>query len=655
MFSHSADKPSMLVGFAKFISFTFIVLVLTGSAFAVWFDRSYSHELRLVLNHQAPIVTVLADNGQVLAKKGIRHKNIALEDLPRSLIDAVVSTEDRRFFSHWGLDPQGLARAVWNNFSAGRLREGGSTITQQLVKNVFLTRKRTLTRKFRELMISFWLEAHFSKHDILQHYFNRVYFGTGASHGIAAAARRYFDRSASDLDLPQSALLAGLLKAPSYYSPLKNLHRSHQRAAVVLDNMVATGAITPAQARRARQQPATLNRPRPKDKEIVGTEYALDWIMEQLQARVGRIETDMIVKTTLHYAWQVEAQKLVKQMIEDNRISKNIDQASAVLLDDKGGVKLMIGGTSYKQSQFNRVTMAHRQPGSSFKPIVFLTAMESGSYPESIVMDERVKIEGWRPRNYARIHRGPVTLRKALASSINSVAARLADDVGVERVISAAKRLGIRTKLRRRPSLALGSSEVTPLEMTGAYVPFMNGGFEALPHIISEVTTPSGEVIFEVDRARARRIIGREFVYDMNDMLGTVVRSGTGKLAQLEGHPTAGKTGTTQNYRDAWFIGYTGHFTCGIWAGNDDNTPTNKVSGGRLPARLWKQIMQMAHKDRAPRKLIGLGSRKGIIADAVIMQEQLPLDDIIIAKAAKLDVEPIIAAPVVSANSDSDQ
>lgn len=648
MSRHEGHRSSMLIRFSKFISFSIIVFAVVISAFALWFDRNYSDELRFVLDDRAPVVTILADDGHVLLKRGIRQPDIPLNELPSSLIQAVISTEDRRFFSHWGLDPQGLARAVWNNLSSWRLRQGGSTITQQLVKNVFLTRKRTLIRKFRELVISFWLEKHYSKEQILEYYFNRVYFGTGASHGIAAAARFYFDKQAAELNLAESALLAGLLKAPSYYSPRKNLNRSHERASVVLDNMVATGAITPSNAQQSKDLPASLTTPKRKNIEITGTEYALDWIMERLQHHVGRIETDLIVKTTLNFSWQVKSQELVRQMIEQNQVEKNIDQAAAVLIDETGGVKLMIGGTSYQHSQFNRVTMAHRQPGSSFKPIVYLAAMERGRTPNSVEIDEPITIKGWRPRNYSRLYRGPVTLRHALASSINSVAAKLANDVGTKQVIKTARRLGLRSPLSSRPSLALGSSEVTPLEMTSAYVPFMNGGFGAPPHIIELVTIPGGEVIYEVADKPLNRVVGQEYIYDMNDMLGSVIKAGTGQRAQLDDHPSAGKTGTTQDYRDAWFIGYTGHFVCGIWAGNDNNSPTNKVSGGKLPAILWKQIMQLAHTDRKPRPLPGLGLGANGLAEAIIVQEQIPSQEIIVSG-------PDLNSVSIMVHTDSDQ
>ena len=638
---------------ARFMAFTVIILSLTIAAFFFWFDQTYSQQLRATLNHKTPSVLVLARDGHVLAKRGIRRHHVPLEQLPSSLINAVISTEDRRFFSHWGLDPQGLARALWNNISKGRLREGGSTITQQLVKNVFLTRKRTLTRKFRELVISLWLEYHFSKRQILEHYLNRVYFGAGASHGIEAAAHRYFDRPAAKLTLAQSALLAGLLKAPSYYSPLKHLERSHRRASIVLANMVATRAISRAQANEARATPARLKKPKPHKIEITGTEYALDFIMEQLQRHIGHIETDLIVRTTLDFNWQVKAQNLVYETIEQNRLTKKLDQAAAVLLDGKGEIRLIVGGANYQTSQFNRAAHAHRQPGSSFKPFVFLAAMEQGQTPDSVVVDERVKIAGWHPRNYSRFHQGPVTLRKALASSINSVAARLANEAGIERVMDVAHRLGISSKLRKRPSLALGSSEVTPLEMTTAYVPFMNGGFEVLPHIIREVTTPDGNLVYEAAEQHPRRVISRENIYDMNDMLGSVVLTGTGKRAKLERHPVAGKTGTTQDYRDAWFIGYSGYFTAGIWMGNDDNSPTNEVSGGTLPAILWRKIMQVTHEGRKVRPLPGLGRTQGQI-QGIIIKRQLPLEDIIVRK--KQEPSDVIVEPILQQeDSDSDR
>ncbi len=657
MGDQKSETSSLIIGFIKTLIFAVLVFAITGAAFFQWFERSYSDELRLTLNHKPPVITILADNGHILARRGVRHPDISINRLPQSLINAVVSTEDRRFFSHWGLDPLGLMRAVWNNIYKGRLREGGSTITQQLVKNVFLTHKRTLTRKFRELVISLWLEQHYSKRQILEYYFNRVYFGTGASHGINAAARTYFNKPAADLDLAESALLAGLLKAPSYYSPRKNLKRSRQRASVVLDNMLATGVITPQQAKYARQHPASLHQPSRQNKQITGTEYALDWIFDQLQQLIGSVETDLTVKTTVNYDWQIKAQKLIRQTIEANKASKNIDQAAAILMDQKGGIKLMIGGTSYQKSQFNRVTQAHRQPGSSFKPIIYLAAMEKGRTPDSILQDERVKIKGWRPRNYARFHRGPVTLRKALASSINSVAAKLADEVGLERVISTARRLGIHSPLAKRPALALGSSEVTPLEMTGAYVAFMNGGFEASPHIIREVVSNTGEVIYKAADKPARRIISKSYIYDMNDMLGAVIDSGTGRRARLDRHMAAGKTGTTQDYRDAWFIGYTAYYTCGIWSGNDDNSPTNKISGGRLPALLWKQIMQLVHKDKKPRPIPGLRSQNMATAQtpSIILEQQPLLEDIMIAEKSGDEQGHSPDIIIYSADSDSDQ
>ena len=629
MSANHHGKSSRLAGLARFAAFAGAVFVLTALLFAIWFDRTFSNSLQMVLDHKPPVITILANNGQQLAKKGTRFPDITLDKLPRHLINAVIATEDRRFFSHWGLDPRGFVRALWNNLSKGRLREGGSTITQQLVKNVYLSRRRTMLRKFREMMIAFWLEAHYSKKQILEHYFNRVYFGTGASHGIAAAAKRFFDKPAEKLDLAESALLAGLLKAPSYYSPIKNLHRAHQRASVVLENMVRTGAISPQQAAKARANPASLKAPRRYNRKTVGTEYALDWIMEELRNRTGQVETDLIVETTIDYDWQIRAQNIVRQMIEANRIDKKVDQAAAVIMDATGGIRAMVGGTSYASSQFNRVTMARRQPGSGFKPVIYLAAMEAGRYPDSIEIDRRIMIKGWRPRNYARIHRGPVTLRQALASSINSVAARLADEVGLNQVIKTARRLGIRSKLSKRPSLALGSSEVTPLEMTAAYIPLMNGGFEARPHIIKKISTPDGGLVFEADKGLSRRIIDREYIYDMNDMLGAVINRGTGKRARLEKHPAAGKTGTSTDYRDAWFIGYTGHFTAGVWLGNDDNSPTNGISGGGLPAVLWKKLMQMVHEGRPPLPLPGLGKENTPAAPALIV-ERPPLNDIIV-------------------------
>ncbi len=650
----ASGKSSVLGRFASFTAFSLLTLIVTASAFGLWFDRSYSAHLRAILHHTPPVLTVLSADGHVLTKRGTRSNDISLKDLPSSLIEAVIATEDRRFFSHSGIDPRGFLRAVWNNISKGRLRQGGSTITQQLVKNVFLTRKRTLTRKFRELVISFWLEAHYSKQQILEHYFNRVYFGSGGRHGIEAAAQYFFNTSAKNLDLPQSAMLAGLLKAPSYYSPRKNLVRSRARTTIVLENMVANHSLTIEQAQQAHDHPAELQKPVRQKKPDTGTEYAVDWIMDRLHHHIGRVDRDLVVTTTLDYNWQVKSQQMLKDFVNQHHAAKNIDQAAAVLMDASGGIKLMTGGTSYQKSQFNRVTMALRQPGSAFKPVVFLAALEDGRTANSIVNDENIKIEGWRPRNYARFHRGPVTMRKALAGSINSVAAKLADEVGLERVIRTAKRLGIHTPLKKRPSLALGSSEVTVLEMTGAYVPFMNGGYEATPHIITQVSAKNGEVLYAAPQAHTTRIIERRHVYEMNDMLGAVMRSGTGKRAQLEGHNVAGKTGTTTDYRDAWFIGYSGWYTAGIWTGNDDNSSTNEASGGQLPALLWKQIMQMALQGKTSKPLPGLRPPHPLIVENIIVRRTPPPENIIVQRVASneaLLTDKLSASPLADSDS----
>lgn len=618
-----------LAAVVRFLAFCCVTFALVGGGFFLWFDRTYSQALQAVLDHRPPVVTLLADDGTKLARMGVRHPSVSIDDLPPVLIDAVIATEDRRFYSHFGVDVIGLSRAIATNLMRGRLREGGSTITQQLVKNVFLSRKRNLTRKFRELVISLWLEVHFDKRQILEFYFNRVYFGIGARKGIASASRAYFDKKVAELSLAEAALLAGLLKAPSYYAPTRSLPRAHARASIVLDNMVAVGAIGPQQAAEARRNPAALRRPSPSRRVLAGTDYAVDWIMERLQQQVGVIETDLVVKTSLDRKLQIRAQQLVRRMIEQQGVEKHLDQAAAVMLDENGAVKLMVGGASYRHSQFNRAVKARRQPGSSFKPFVYLAAMESGLTPDSVEIDERIKIDDWRPRNASRFYRGPVTLRMALAKSINSVAVKLARDTGLKRVRATARRLGISSKLALRPSLALGSSEVTPLEITTAYVPFMNGGYGVTPHIIKEVVTADGAVLHEAPRRR-HRAVDPSYVYDMNDMLGAVISGGTGRRAHLEDHPAAGKTGTSQDYRDAWFLGYTGHFTCGVWAGNDDNSPTHDVSGGRLPALLWKQIMQAAHAELPRRELPGLSPDTVDGEQIVILDEQLPIDDIIV-------------------------
>jgi penicillin-binding protein 1A len=613
-----------------FLAFAVIVFAAVGVGFSWWFDRHYSADLHAVLAARPPLVRILDRNGVLIASYTQRQPHIAIALLPRHLIDAVTSTEDRRFDEHWGIDPVGLGRAFWRNLATGQFREGGSTITQQLAKNIYLGRERTLSRKFRELVVSLWLERHFDKRQILELYLNRVYFGAGATYGIEAAARRYFDKSARNLTLAEAAMLAGTLKAPNYFSPTRNLARSQERAAQVLDNMLATGAISAAEADAARQQPARIIGRPARSPLGKGSEYAEDWIMEQLKERLGATETDLTVTTTLDLPLQRQAQKLARNAITTEGRARHVDQVAALLLDATGGVRLMVGGTDYAASQFNRTLQARRQPGSSFKPIVYLAAMEAGMTPSTLRPDAPVSIDGWQPRNASGGYRGEVSLRTALAHSVNSVAVSLANEIGLDKVIHTARRLGIHSPLTRRASLALGTSELSPLELTAAYVPMMNGGYGIEPHIIDTIVDGHGAVVYRHDDRLQDQVIASAYIYDMNEMLGAVIGEGTGREAQLPGHAIAGKTGTSQDCRDAWFIGYSGHFTASVWMGNDNSDPTDRVSGGSLPAKLWSQLMQLAHQGLAPRELPGLALPGDGAPTGIMVEPQLPAASIVI-------------------------
>lgn len=553
------------------------------------------------LDKRPPNITILAADGTVMAERGLRRGHIRLRHLPPYLVNAVLATEDRRFHSHFGVDPIGLLRATIANLRAGNVVEGGSTITQQLAKNLFLSSERTIARKAQEGILALWLETKFSKSQILELYLNRVYFGGGA-YGVEAAARRYFAKSARHVTLSEAALLAGLLKAPSRYAPTRSIKRSEARATQVISNMVEAGLLTPSLALAALGAPARVRDP----SGITGYEYAVDWIVELLPGFIGEQSGDLVIETTIDARLQTEAQARVDRIMAGHGILGKKGEAAVVVMDPSGGVKVLIGGRSYKRSQFNRAVKAMRQPGSAFKPFVYLAAVESGLHPETIAYDEPVSVNGWKPRNYSGEYQGAVTLRDGLAKSINSVAVRLTMEVGRWRVVRTARRLGINSPLHEKPSIALGTAEVTLLELAGAYVPFANGGKGVLPHVIKRVRTSGGKIVYKRAGSGLGSVIARPYVAAMNEMLTATVTEGTGKRAAIGRHQVAGKTGTTQKFRDAWFVGYTAHFVAGVWVGRDNSRPMKNVTGGSLPAEIWRALMARAHKGIAPAKLPGL-------------------------------------------------
>jgi penicillin-binding protein 1A len=552
---------------------------------------------------RAPVIRVLAADGSVLVERGLPYDYMPIDLLPRHVTDAIIATEDHRFFDHWGLDPIGLMRAMLTNLRAGRYAQGGSTLTQQLAKNLFLNSERRLGRKFEELYLALWLELRLSKKDILELYLNRVYFGGGA-YGIEAASRRYFNKSARELSIIEAAVLGGVLKAPSKYSPLASPPLARSRARVVVQKMLAVKLITEEQAAHASNEVVVFHNP-VSSREVTGLETAIDYALERLPPLANGAASEIVVETTLDGPLQKLAQQKLTAMIAAEGAASDVTQGSLVVLDPDGAIKVIVGGRAYAESQFNRAAKAKRQPGSAFKPFVYLSALESGLTPDSTVFDLPLTVKGWSPRNENGTFKGAMSLRQGLAQSVNSIAVRLHIDVGTKKTIEVANRLGIRSDLRDGPALALGTSEVTLLELTGAYATLASGGFRLEPHIIDRVRTGRGVVLYQRPVRAPVRVIEQAQVGQMNDMLNAALVFGTGRRAALDRHPAAGKTGTSQDFRDAWFVGYTTHLAGGVWFGNDNGRAMNKIMGGSMPARLWHDVMLAAHQGREPRALPG--------------------------------------------------
>lgn len=565
-------------------------LVMAAAAGLAWIALGIPDTRDLWRTAAGPSVTVLDANGSVLATRGAVYGNdVSLADMSPYLPLAVIAMEDRRFYRHWGLDPLSVLRALFANIEEGRVVEGGSTITQQLAKNVFLTPERTLKRKLEEAMLAFWLEWRLSKEQILALYLNRVYFGAG-TYGVEAAARRYFDKPPSALTLAECALLAGLLKAPSRYTPTSDPDLAHARAELVLDAMVAAGFITQdvrAKAGRSELKLAAGVR-------SLGAQYFADWVLDTLPQLVGPMRGEYVVETTLHLPFQRAAEQAVESVLAARGDALLASQAALISIDRDGAIRAMVGGRSYGASQFNRSTQARRQPGSAFKPFVYLAALEHGRTPLWRVSDASIDIDGWQPANFNRKREGEVTLAKALAESVNTVAVRLAESVGRDAVIEAARRLGIASPLEPVASLALGTQEVTLLELTGAYLPFATGGEVARIHGIERIVTRQGRVLYSVRSTPRTRVITPRDAGAMNAMLREALLHGTGARARLPDRDAAGKTGTSSNFRDAWFVGYTADLVTGVWVGNDDGSPMRGVTGGGLPTEIWRAYMTRA-------------------------------------------------------------
>jgi penicillin-binding protein 1A len=544
---------------------------------------------------RAPSVLIKAEDGQIIGSFGdIYGDYIAYDDFPKSLIDAVVATEDRNFFSHIGIDFFGLLRASFANLRAGHVVQGGSTITQQVAKNVFLTPERSMSRKLHEMMLALAIERKFTKHEIMGIYLNRVYLGAG-NFGVDAAAHRYFGKSARELRLSESAILAGMLKAPSRYAPTNNPALAKRRAEQVLVSMQEAGFLTKPQAQKASAELDSTVGARQRDSQ--SSFYFADWIMDQLPEYVGNIQEDLVVTTTFKPEWQALGDKAIADIMNEQGEKLKVKQASLLSMTPDGAVRTMIGGRSYAQSQYNRVVQALRQPGSSFKIFVYLAGLESGIGPDTQVEDAPITLPivggTWTPKNYTNKYLGVITIREAVAESVNTVAVRVSQQAGLDHVVGVARRLGITSDLLEVPSLALGATEVSLLELTNAYAHLANGGVLVRPYGILTIETVSGNTLYTHQDPESGIVLAPDVVGRMNEMLEGVVTGGTGRAASI-GRPAAGKTGTTSDYKDAWFIGFTPQLVTGVWVGNDDNTPMKKVTGGMLPAQIWHHFMQAA-------------------------------------------------------------
>jgi penicillin-binding protein 1A len=578
-------------------------LGIGGVATVAWTGAHLPAIQSLEIPKRPPSIKIVDVRGQELAVRGdMGGEVIPLRELPSYVPKAFIAIEDRRFYEHCGVDPWGIARAALANILHRGFSQGGSTITQQLAKNLFLTQERTIHRKLQEALLALWLERKYSKTQILELYLNRVYFGAGA-YGIEQAAQRYFGKSASHLSLAEAALLAGLVRSPSRLAPTRNFDGAEHRAQIVLKTMTALGFIGKVSERAAHSHP-----PRIVAQAGNGAiNYVADWVMDALNDTLGHVDEDIVVRTTIDGGLQADAEQALVDELAKKGGKAGVAQGALVAMTPDGAVRAMIGGRNYAESQFNRAVAAKRQPGSAFKPFVYLTALEHGLTPDTVREDKPIALKGWRPENYKHEYFGPVTLTQGLALSLNTVSVRLTMEVGPAAVIRTAHRLGIASQLEPNASIALGTSEVSVLELVGAYATFASGGYAVAPHVIERINDAKGKLLYARDDRQLGLVVDPAYVAEMNAMMQQTLLIGTAKHAALPGWPAAGKTGTSQDFRDAWFIGYTSHLVTGVWLGNDDGTPTKHITGGSLPVAIWSRFMRTAHQGVPVAALPGAG------------------------------------------------
>ncbi len=565
-------------------------LGIGGVGTIIWVGAHLPPIQSLEIPKRPPSIQIVDMRGQPLARRGDKAgAPLALKEMPHYVPQAFIAIEDRRFYHHFGVDLYGIARALVANVLHLGVSQGGSTITQQLAKNLFLTQERTIHRKLEEVLLALWLEHKYSKAKILELYLNRVYFGSGA-YGIEQAAQRYFGVSARHLTLAQSAMLAGLVKSPSRLAPTRNYKAAERRAKVVLTAMAGLGFVS-----KSKERVAIANPPRIVAQTGNGSSnYVADWVMDAVNDILGHVDQDIVVRTTVNAAMQADAEKALNEELVQKGEKYRVGEGALVSMTPEGAVRALVGGRNYAQSQYNRAVAAKRQPGSAFKPFVYLTALEHGLTPDSVRTDGPINVRGWKPENYEHNYLGPVTLTRALALSLNTVSVRLTLEFGPRAVIRTAHRLGIGSHLEPNASIALGTSEVSALELTGAYATFANGGYRVSPYVITRIKTPKGRLLYAHADRPLPHIVDARYAGMMNEMLRQTLAIGTARHASLPGWPAAGKTGTSQDFRDAWFIGYTSRLVTGVWLGNDDGKPTKHITGGSLPVEIWSRYMRGA-------------------------------------------------------------
>ena len=563
-----------------FLSF----LVITFAGWLLYCVLTLPDIYKAVARTRQPSTTITAENGNEVKTFGsVYSEVIRLNELPSYVPDAIISTEDRRFYAHFGFDIVAFTRAMLTNIFMGRYAQGGSTITQQVAKNLFLTSQKNIKRKTQELLLAFWLEHKFSKEQILTLYLNRVYLGAG-TYGIEAASQKYFQKSSRDMNLLEAAIIAGMLKAPSRYNPIASAERAKARAKVVLQNMVNNDALTERQMKYALTLPVGED----KSYKVQGADYFADWVYREVNDYIGERDNDIYVYTTLDQKIQENAEKILREAVLAAK-NRNVSEGAVVVLNKSGEVKAMVGGIDYRKSQFNRAVTALRQPGSAFKPFVYLTALQNGWKREDRIDDVPLSIGKWKPENYDKKYHGSVTLDEALMKSLNLATVNLSESLSRKDIIRTAKKMGISTPVENTPSLALGTFEVKVIDMAAAFSAIANGGYATWPHAIKEVYTRDGYQLYQREADTENRILDAGAVKDLTKMLEKVISQGTGRRAKIPGF-AAGKTGTTPDYRDAWFVGFTDEYVIAVWVGNDDNSPMKGVTGGTLPAEIWRKI-----------------------------------------------------------------